>query len=578
MDQKNRRDQDQEARRPENEGAVVPLEGKPSIGSTPPSQKAGASTWTPIENETVSRVFHEIRTPLNSILILTQLLSVELKDSIAARHLGFLESIQNSSRDILSLLNELLEFARTGNGRTQIVDEEIELVRLAARVHDLFSPLARHKNISFRMVLDEDLPHFLRSDSHRIHQILSNLLSNAIKFTDVGQVTFSITHSVNPGAAGTRQTPVENSSRPVVFEVEDTGVGIPYDELEAIFEPFHQVDGSTSRKFGGTGLGLAISRNLARLLGGDIIVNSSLGEGSTFKLSLPLLISTRSTSSPDSNQILTEAIESDDAPLLLRIDRTQIVDDRWNLDVDDSLLILIVDDSETIETLQAIGHSAGFKVVCAREGDTGLDLCVDLIPDVVITETMLPNMSGWTVLDRLKKIPRVRRSPVVMIGQESQRRQAMARGAFGLVALENKGKQFVTIFQKIARLRKGLSRRVLLIDPDRQVIDVMNFDQVDTLVISAAQDGLYAVPDESIDAVIIHGDPGSDEFSRTLERIRSTHMTKEVPVITLIPLEPGGSGGNTWLRRDKAMTLGVRVVDSVSELKDVLEGFLNRPL
>ena len=165
MDQKNRRDQDQEARRPENEGAVVPLEGKPSIGSTPPSQKAGASTWTPIENETVSRVFHEIRTPLNSILILTQLLSVELKDSIAARHLGFLESIQNSSRDILSLLNELLEFARTGNGRTQIVDEEIELVRLAARVHDLFSPLARHKNISFRMVLDEDLPHFLRSDS-----------------------------------------------------------------------------------------------------------------------------------------------------------------------------------------------------------------------------------------------------------------------------------------------------------------------------------------------------------------------------------------------------------------------------
>ena len=225
------------------------------------------------KSEFLANMSHELRTPLNSLLILSRMLAENGDGNLHPQQIEFAETIHAAGNDLLALINDILDLSKVEAGKMELNLGPLALVDLCEDVERAFRPVAEQNSLEFRIERDHSLPAALVTDEQRLQQVLRNLLSNAFKFTQKGTVTLHI----GPDEHGT-----------IGFSVIDTGVGIPEDKLSLIFEPFQQADGTTSRKFGGTGLGLSISREIARLLGGELRVQSTPGEGSTFTLVLPL--------------------------------------------------------------------------------------------------------------------------------------------------------------------------------------------------------------------------------------------------------------------------------------------------
>jgi nitrogen-specific signal transduction histidine kinase len=257
---------------------------------------------------------HELRTPLNSLLILAQQLAENPEGNLSPKQVQFADTIHSSGVDLLTLINDILDLSKIESGTTSVDAAEVTFAEVRDAIERTFRVVAEEKGLAFTIALDPSLPRSMVTDGTRLHQVLKNLLSNAFKFTERGSVTVNIGPAAsqatgNPPRArrarvprtrhgAGRQAAEEHKLTPatqrpvpeaVAFAVRDTGIGIPADKQAIIFEPFQQVDMTTSRKFGGTGLGLSISREIAHLLGGELTVQSAPDEGSTFTLYLPLV-------------------------------------------------------------------------------------------------------------------------------------------------------------------------------------------------------------------------------------------------------------------------------------------------
>ncbi|WP_341870476.1 CHASE3 domain-containing protein, partial [Corallococcus praedator] len=225
------------------------------------------------KSEFLANMSHELRTPLNSSLILAKLLEDNKEGNLTAEQVKFAQTIGAAGNDLLALINDILDLSRIEAGKVEVQPEPVPLQRFVEGLGLTFQPVARQKGVRFLVTVAPDVPSSLETDPQRLGQVLKNLLSNAFKFTAQGEVALTVS------------TAGEGHVR---FAVRDSGIGIPLELQGVIFEAFRQADGSTHRKYGGTGLGLSISRDLARLLGGDVTVNSTAGEGSTFTVTLPL--------------------------------------------------------------------------------------------------------------------------------------------------------------------------------------------------------------------------------------------------------------------------------------------------
>jgi PAS domain S-box-containing protein len=226
------------------------------------------------KSQFLANMSHELRTPLNSLLILARLLADNAGGNLNEKQVRFAQTIYSSGMDLLALINDLLDLAKIESGAvTALHVAPTRLEELRADLERTFGQAAQEKRLQFAVEIAPGLPPAIRTDPTRLKQILKNLLANAFKFTPRGSVRLSI---------------APHGEKLVAFEVTDTGIGIPADKQQLIFEAFQQADGSTSRKYGGTGLGLSISRELTRLLGGELDVASEPGKGSTFTLVLPL--------------------------------------------------------------------------------------------------------------------------------------------------------------------------------------------------------------------------------------------------------------------------------------------------
>jgi PAS domain S-box-containing protein len=226
------------------------------------------------KSQFLANMSHELRTPLNSLLILARLLADNAGGNLTAKQVQFAQTIYDSGMDLLSLINDLLDLAKIESGAVTMLNlAPARLDELRDDLERSFGQLAHDKGLEFRVSLDPALPAVIRTDMPRLKQVLKNLLANAFKFTREGSVSLRIAPA-QPGR--------------IAFAVADTGIGIPADKQQIIFEAFQQADGTTSRQYGGTGLGLSISRELTRLMGGEIRVASEPGKGSTFTLYLPV--------------------------------------------------------------------------------------------------------------------------------------------------------------------------------------------------------------------------------------------------------------------------------------------------
>jgi PAS domain S-box-containing protein len=236
--------------------------------------RVSAEKASEAKSQFLANMSHELRTPLNSLLILARLLADNAGGNLTAKQVQFAQTIYDSGMDLLSLINDLLDLAKIESGAVTALN--IAPARLDDLREDLersFAQLAQDKGLEFRVSFDAALPAVIRTDMPRLKQVLKNLLANAFKFTRQGSVSLQVAPA-EPGR--------------IAFAVTDTGIGIPPDKQQIIFDAFQQADGTTARQYGGTGLGLSISRELTRLLGGEIRVASEPGKGSTFTLYLPV--------------------------------------------------------------------------------------------------------------------------------------------------------------------------------------------------------------------------------------------------------------------------------------------------
>ncbi len=367
------------------------------------------------KSEFLANVSHELRTPLNSIIILSQELA-ENPGGLSEKQVEFCRNINSSGADLLHLINDILDLSKIESGTVTIEAEEISFSRIRKSIDGTFRHLAETKNLPFNVEFTARLPKTIESDPNRLQQILKNLLSNAIKFTSQGQVDFRV-DLVTEG--WTPDHPVLSQAEEVVaFTVEDTGIGIAPDKQGLIFEAFQQADAGTSRKFGGTGLGLTISRELAGLLGGEIKLVSTPGQGSTFTLYLPLryIGAEQRLPSPGPSS-LTAGAGYLKLPLQQPLDSlSDAAPDDASSDLQHKKVLIVDDDARNIFALTALLENQGMKVITATSGRKAIDI-VDATPDlsVVLMDIMMPNMNGYEAIRTIRKDPRFLRLPIIAV-------------------------------------------------------------------------------------------------------------------------------------------------------------------
>ncbi len=271
------------------------------------------ATSSQYKSEFLANMSHELRTPLNSLLVLSRLLADNPDSHLAPQEVEFAVTIHRAGSDLLQLINDILDLSKIEAGRMDVHPKALPLDKLLDYVRATFRPLTVDRGLSFDVKVGENVPRELYSDEQRLQQILRNLLSNAVKFTSTGGVELTVERVP---AAGFSEDSLRNADAVIALAVKDTGIGIPAEKLDGIFEAFQQSDGTTNRKYGGTGLGLSISRDMAALLGGRIAAESEPGVGSTFTLYIPARYTGTSPSVPAASTGATPPTIRDNAPTL----------------------------------------------------------------------------------------------------------------------------------------------------------------------------------------------------------------------------------------------------------------------
>lgn len=448
------------------------------------------------KSEFLANMSHELRTPLNSSLILAKLLAENGEGNLSDEQVKFAESIYSAGNDLLNLINDILDIAKVEAGKLEVRPENTQVERLVEGLRGMFEPLAGHKGLAFEVTAEAQVPATLFTDRQRLEQILKNLLSNAIKFTERGKVSLNIGYQPGTG---------------IVFAVRDTGIGIAADQQQAIFGAFHQVDGTSNRRYGGTGLGLSISRDLAHLLGGQISVDSSPGQGSVFSLILPeryervaqdiepLSLRPAVDSLPPAPQ--APAVATPKRPL------PAFADDREQAPFGNRCILVIEDEPNFARILFDLAHELGYSCLVAQGADEGFELAAQYIPDAILLDMRLPDHSGLTVLQRLKEQANTRHIPVHIISVEDRVEAAMHMGAVGYAVKPTSREELKEVFARLeAKLTQKLKHILLVEDDDLQresIARLIGDDDVEITAVAMAQDALALLRKNIYDCMII---------------------------------------------------------------------------
>ena len=379
------------------------------------------ATSSKYKSEFFANMSHELRTPLNSLLILAGELEGNAEQNLTATQVQYLGVIRSSGNDLLRLLNDILDLAKVESGTVQLEVGELLLSDLQDAIESDFDHVADQQHIAFSVRLDANLPATITTDSGRLRQILKNLLANAFKFTERGEVSLRIGR---PEADWTARTAALHGVGAVIaFTVVDTGIGIPANVQEHIFEAFAQADGTTARHYGGTGLGLSISLELARLLGGEITVHSTPGEGSTFTVCLPATfdaeVETRTRTKPSREEppapddvvlpsgnghdsTATVAIASALAAVLQPLTPPP---DPVGSRLAGRTALIVDDDSRNIFALTVLLRGAQLDVIAAESGEEALAI-LEQSPgvDVVLVDIMMPGLDGYQTMRAMRSM------------------------------------------------------------------------------------------------------------------------------------------------------------------------------
>jgi adenylate cyclase len=462
-----------------------------------------AEAATAAKSQFLANMSHELRTPLNAVIGITEMLAEDAEDDGQDGYVEPLGRISRAGKHLLNLINEILDLSKIEAGKVELHLEKFDLQIMIRDVAMTIEPMTQKNGNSLIVACPEDLG-AIRTDQTRLRQIVLNLLSNASKFTENGKVTLDVT------------TDTSSSDEQIIFAVSDTGIGLSEEQVDKLFEDFSQADSSTTRRFGGTGLGLAISRRLARMMEGDIDVESTPGEGSTFTLRLPRIAS----------------IESGDHKTGAPVPDQPVA---GSTSLDNSRILVIDDDKTARELMRVVLAKEGYDVITAADGKAGLELARKLNPSLITLDVIMPGLDGWDFLKEIKVDEELADIPVVMVTMLDQPEYGFSLGASEYLTKpvdRDRLKQVLRKFHTADRVH-----HVLVIDDDAGTRHQLHsiFTSIDWEV-SEAENGEAAIeklagprPDLIMLDLLM---PEMDGFE-FLEKIRELPDLASVPVVVL---------------------------------------------
>ncbi|QSB25685.1 response regulator, partial [Flavobacterium sp. CLA17] len=482
---------------------------------------------TRYKSEFLANMSHELRTPLNSILLLSRLLSENNSQSMNNEEIEFAKVIQSSGNSLLGLIDEILDLSKIEAGKMELEYLDVSTKEITDGMYNLFSFVAKEKNINFE-IISKDAPIVIKTDKMRLEQILKNLISNAIKFTEKGSVSLEI--KVN-----------DDDDKIICFIVKDTGIGIPLDKQPLIFEAFQQADGSTKRKYGGTGLGLSISRELAKLLRGEIVLHSTVGEGSSFTLCLPVFGSITKKVTVEKNPPIeiaaaeAEELKSIKNKYISTVIPAEIEDDRDTISEDDKVILIVEDDINFAKSLLSFSRNNGYKAIVSVRGDYALNFAIIYKPVGILLDIELPIKSGWEVLEELKNHGETKHIPVHIMSSHKLKQESLLKGAIDFLHKPVAFDRIPEVFTRIEHIINKESQKVLIIEDNPQHAKALAFfletHDINSEIKSEVSEGLIALNKKEIDCVILDmGVPDAHAYE-ILDGVKKSPGLENLPVI-----------------------------------------------
>ena len=392
-----------------------------------------------LKSQFLANVSHELRTPLNAIMGYSEMLMEDAAEAGAEQAVADLEKINTSGKHLLELINTLLDISKIEAGKMDIHLETFSVADMVKEVTAVIRPLAQKNSNRLEVQCDNDTGS-MNADLTKVRQVLFNLLSNACRFTEHGTVAMHVVRESSGEADW------------LLFRVRDTGIGLTGEQIGRLFQEFAQAEASTARNYGGTGLGLALSRRLCRMMGGDIEVESKVGEGSVFTVRLPRRVE---VSHEDSESV----VESPVRPV-----------------ISGASTVLVIDDDATVRDLmQRFLSKGGFHVAMARDGDEGLRFARELRPDAITLDVMMPHKDGWAVLSALKADPDVAHIPVIMVSMVDNKNMGYSLGAADYLTKPIERDRLMTILNKYRKEtgNADAALSILVVDDDPTVRQLM---------------------------------------------------------------------------------------------------------
>lgn len=475
------------------------------------------------KSEFLANMSHELRTPLNSIILLSDMLRRNNKGNLSEKESQKADIIYHSGNDLLNLINDILDISKIEAGRMTVNIHHFQTRELVEELQGLFGEVANQKGLYFK-VEDEHNAELI-NDKDKIKQVLKNFLSNAFKFTKQGGVTLRIAKN-------------EDEALPLRLSVIDTGVGIPKEKQDVIFEAFQQADGSVSREFGGTGLGLSIAREMSRLLGGEVGLESDTGQGSEFYLLLPVknnAIETgklgedvevnyqkpsgkqqqlQSGGGQNGSQQKQEKVASAEAKVRDKVPsyrpqvgRLSVNDDRSEIHEDDRYILIVEDNVDYANSLAEIVRDAGFKALITIQGKDALSLVEEYEPAGVLLDLGLPDMSGENILTHLKTNKHLQHIPVCIVSARDLDMSLLEKGAIDYLQKPIAAEEVRQIVERLVGITDKATKHLLLVSDQasqvQQIADVVSKEGIEVYSVDKISDAERELSREAYDALIV---------------------------------------------------------------------------
>ncbi|MEP6849240.1 MAG: HAMP domain-containing protein [Acidobacteriota bacterium] len=542
------------------------------------------------KSEFLANMSHELRTPLNSMLILSKMLATNPDNTLNEKQVEFAETIHSSGADLLALINEILDLSKIESGTMGVEIGDVLFNELREDIERNFSQIAKDKALHLVIDVKEGLPARVQTDVKRLRQILKNLLSNAFKFTQQGQV--AVTVRTETGGWSIDNHNLNRASGVIAFRVSDTGIGISEDKQQLIFEAFQQEDGTTSRKYGGTGLGLSISREIARLLGGEITLESTPGKGSTFTFYLPESYEpdAMGASGPEQKSD-TDEFDGNGAGQASLIGLTRqsseetlarvhviVTDDRSNISPEDRVVLIIEDDNSFARILMDIAHEQGFKCLVSQHGEDALMTARKYRPNAITLDLTLPGMHGYAVLDRLKHDPSTRHIPIQVISIVDDPKRVLKLGAYSHLAKPANRERIVDGLINLRSFIERPKKRLLLVEDDdtlrNSIVELLSGDDVEIKAAGTAGESLEMASSGKFDCAIVDLMLPDMEWADLIGRFKREPGLAELPVI--VHTGKDLSKRETARIKKLAETIIIKDADSLERLVDETALFLHR--